>query len=406
MPITLGCPSCGKRFRAREESSGKKVKCPFCQAAVPVPSSDEAQHAGAPTEVVPTSPPAPATPASPYLSMHPPAVSRPGHAGTPTAPVPAASPDAWGAEPQQKPESPARPAAPPILKEEPLAFAPIPSSPGARLLPPPSLPKRPAKPAKSPEEQAVAAWKKVRGGLFWVLFGLFWFALISIVPVAKIVYERSAQSLPKGDGAEWVKIEGAINTPGPDAVQLSKEDLVDLAVYGLPILIGGLCLSFGRVTAGAAPRNSGAKGLFAFSGLITLLALAGLVTWVVCNRVAYREYANYGLWTARIGVFLGEIWFLQALTAAGATLRRPSAVRTIGLFTLVAGLGVAVYFVGWDLYVEKLGPTIGRPKTVEAGSDWAFYEAAARLLGCMVLIGTYWRAVRGVRIAIKEHVEE
>src|SRR5215218_3038660 len=69
MPITLGCPSCGKRFRARDESAGKRVKCPFCQAAVPVPTSDEARSAGAPTETVPAAPP---------------------------APVPAATPDEWG----------------------------------------------------------------------------------------------------------------------------------------------------------------------------------------------------------------------------------------------------------------------------------------------------------------------
>ena len=45
MPITLGCPSCGKRFRARDESAGKKVKCPYCQAAVPVPTAEETAKA-------------------------------------------------------------------------------------------------------------------------------------------------------------------------------------------------------------------------------------------------------------------------------------------------------------------------------------------------------------------------
>src|SRR6478736_3260535 len=53
MPITLGCPSCGKRFRARDESAGKRVKCPFCQAAVAVPTSEEAASANAPTDTVP-----------------------------------------------------------------------------------------------------------------------------------------------------------------------------------------------------------------------------------------------------------------------------------------------------------------------------------------------------------------
>ena len=60
MPITIGCPACGKRFRARQESAGKRVRCPYCQAAVPVPSEEESQTAGAPTEIVPDPPEPPA----------------------------------------------------------------------------------------------------------------------------------------------------------------------------------------------------------------------------------------------------------------------------------------------------------------------------------------------------------
>lgn len=40
-PMTLGCQSCGNRFRARDESAGKKVKCPHCQATVLVSTHQE-----------------------------------------------------------------------------------------------------------------------------------------------------------------------------------------------------------------------------------------------------------------------------------------------------------------------------------------------------------------------------
>lgn len=390
MPITLGCPSCGKRFRAREESAGKKVKCPFCQAAVPVPTAEESQIAS--TEALP--PPSPASGTVTFAGVAP--------QSPPTAPVSASSPDSWGAT-----GGAPKPPAPPIpFAAQPEPFLPLPSPTGPRPRPlsTPSSPS-PVKGAKTPDEQNMAAWKKCRGGLGTVLMGLFWIALLGFIPAGKVVYERSVGPLPAGDGADWVKLDGVINTPGENAIQLDQTELLNLALYGLPVLFGGMALSFGRVTAGAVPRNSGAKGLFVFSGLITLLALAGYITYVVCERVAYREIGGYGLWTARIGGALGEFWFLLALAAAGATLKRPASVRTVGFLSLVIGLGVALYFIGWDVLLTKLGPEIGRPKRPEPGTEWVYYEAAAVLLGWLILIGTYWRAVRGVRTAISEYTK-
>jgi hypothetical protein len=385
MPITLGCPSCGKRFRAREESSGKKVKCPFCQAAVPVPTSEESQAAGAPTEVVPA--PSGHAPMGTlnYASPPPP----------PTGPVPAASPDAWGAA------APAHAGEPiPFLAPPPPAIA----RPSRPTLPPMTAGSAPRK--KTAEEQNAAAWKKCRSGLGTVLVGLFWLALLGFVPLGKFVYERSVGPLPAGESAEWFKIDGVLNTPGENAIQLDKSEVVNLLAYGVPILLGGLALTFGRVTAGAAPKSSGAKGLFAFSGLATLVALTGYLTHIVCQRVGFSEVSMYGLWAARLGGVLGEFWFLLALGAAGATLKRPASVRTVGFFSLLVGLGVALYFFGWDLLLTKVGPEIGRPRRPEAGSDWLLYEAAALLLGWLILIGWYWRSVGGVRRAISDYANE
>ena len=391
MPITLGCPSCGKRFRAREESSGKKVKCPFCQAAVPVPTSEESQAAGAPTEMTPAPGGVAGSGTLSYTSpMRPPA-----------GPVPAASPDAWGAT---------APVQPNPLAEEPLPFLPgPPPAAGGRPYRPAPMPSMPGKAAsrnKTAEEQNAAAWKKCRSGLRTVLIGLFWFALLGFVPLGKVVYERSVGPLPVGESADWFKIDGVLNTPGENAINLDKPEVLNLGLYGIPIFLGGLALSFGRVTAGAAPKNSGAKGLFAFSGLITLVALAGYLTSVVCKRVGFNDLSGYGLWSARIGGALGEFWFLLALAASAATLKRPSAVRTLGFYSLVVGLAVALYFFGWDLLIAKLGPEIGRPKKLEAGSDWHLYEASALLLGWLILIGSYWRAVGGVRRAIDDYTNE
>ena len=379
MPITLGCPSCGKRFRAREESSGKKVKCPFCQAAVPVPTSEE----------VPPESPAPSG-SAPMGTLN--------YSSPPAGPVPPASPDAWGAGAPTKPLG---------LADEPIPFLPpVPPSPASRPSPFAPMPGGSAPRKKTAEEQNAAAWKKCRSGLGTVLIGLFWLALLGFVPLGKFVYERSVGPLPAGESAEWFKIDGVLNTQGENAIQLDKTEVVNLLAYGVPIRIGGLAFTFGRVTAGAAPKSSGAKGLFAFSGLATLVALAGYLTHIVCQRVGFSEVSGYGLWGARLGGVLGEFWFLLALGASGASLKRPASVRTVGFFSLIVGLGAALYFVGWEVLLTKLGPEIGRPRRPEAGSDWILYEASALLLGWLILIGWYWRAVGGVRRAIDDYANE
>jgi len=247
---------------------------------------------------------------------------------------------------------------------------------------------------------------KCRSGLGKVLLGLFWFSLLGFIPLGKFLYERTVGPMPAGASADWFAIDGVLNTPGDNAVQLTKSEVIELLAYGVPVLLGGLALTFGRVMAGAAPKNSGARGLFAFSGLVTLVALAGGITFVVCKRVEYQEVAGYGWWAAVIGGALAEFWFLIGLVAAAATLRRPGAVRTAGFHALVVGIAVALYFFGWDLLLAKLGPEIGRPRRPEPGSDWLLYEASAILLGWLILIGGAWRAVGGVRAAIDDYARE
>src|SRR5262249_61082132 len=118
MPITLGCPSCGKRFRARDESAGKRVKCPYCQAAVPVPSAEEAASAAAPTDVVPNNPspfpasvpvPPAAAPGGPPARPVPSPAARP---GGPPGSVPVPSPDERGAGEVELTDAPEPVAAP------------------------------------------------------------------------------------------------------------------------------------------------------------------------------------------------------------------------------------------------------------------------------------------------------
>src|SRR5262249_21630299 len=102
----------------------------------------------------------------------------------------------------------------------------------------------------------------------------------------------------------------------------------------------------------AAPRSSGAGGLFACSGLFTLLALASLVTAAASDRLLNKEiYLYTGLGFCILGG-LAEFWFLTALTASGLSLNRPRTARAVGLVGFLFALAAAIPTVGWMAYTD------------------------------------------------------
>jgi hypothetical protein len=232
-----------------------------------------------------------------------------------------------------------------------------------------------------------------------VLFALFWIALIGAVPFGKLVYDRGVGPLPTGEG--WVKIDGYVNSDSRDSITITKSEELDLLLYGVPVLLGGLALVFGRLTCGAAPRNSGAKGLFVLSGMFSMIGLVGILSLPVFDRMGYAEVSGYARQGAIFGLGLAEVWFVVGLAAIGATLRRPKVVRAAGMHAVVLGLALVMVMTGWGVYLHygvDLWPPI--PK-----EDRLFIEAAAKLLGWLILVGTAWRAVVGGRSAIRDYLK-
>lgn len=429
MPITLGCPSCGKRFRARDESAGKRVKCPYCQAAVPVPSADEAAAAGAPTDVV-SSDPDPFRPTgSGAVPFSPPIPVPPRPSGTvagsqarpvppsrpvPPPPAPVAASDEWGggldiveepqplssAQPMSRPR-PGRPEpeAPPQEAQRPPRGKP----PGGRRPPP-----RKDTTEQNPDQVAAGGWRKAKGGLCWVLIGLFFIALPGFVPFAKAVYERSVGELP-GKEPGWVKIEGVVNTGEAGTIRTTQAEEVTVAAYGIPLVLAGFFLTIGRLTAGAAPADSGTRGLFAFSGMFTLLAVTALVAYVACDKYGFKTEAGYAKYGYTFGGAIAEFWFLVALGAAAGNLKRPKAVRTVGLLALFIGLGAICYTIGWDEYTKFRDAELKKLTETEREETTPLFrlgEGAAIMLGWLILIGTYWRAVKSTRLGMRKWLEE
>ncbi len=260
-----------------------------------------------------------------------------------------------------------------------------------------------AGPPKSPEELAAPGWRKTRAGLFWVLFALFFLALPGFVGFAKAVCIRANVELPHGKG--FISIPGVLNGEENETFQMDAAAQVDALAYGAPILLAGLALVLGRLTCGAAPRSSGAKGMFVFSGLFTLLALGSLVVAAVCRKVLnydaevkIQELYRYTALGFVLLIVTAEFWFLTALAASGATLKRPKAPRAVGLIGFFGALIVAFIAVGWEQYEHHL-----RPKVLT--EDWKMYEQAALMLAWLLVIGLYWRAVGAVRGAIRDFLD-
>jgi hypothetical protein len=255
---------------------------------------------------------------------------------------------------------------------------------------------------KTPEQLAAPGWRKTKAGLFWVLFGLFWLTIPGFVGFGKIVYTRIPQfggEMPSGEG--WVEIPGYVNDPNATgSIRMTKMDQLDLALYAGPVVLAGLCLIIGRLTCGAAPRNSGAKGLFAWSGLFTLAALVGLVIAGASQKLLFSDWYHYAGLGFLVAGGLAEFLFLTGLTASGLALKRPMAARSVGLVGFVFALTALVPTLGLPLYYEY-----GRPKGADLTPDWRLYEKAALMVGWLVLIGVYWRAVRTVRLAIREFLK-
>ena len=390
MPITLGCPSCGKRFRARDESAGKKVKCPYCQAAVQVPTSEEAATAGAPTAPLP--PPDSGSLPAPRPAPPP----RPAPAPPPVAPV-LVSGD-WGTLPTAPPPPPPQSLEPDML---PVPPPPAPLGRGGKERPKPARAETPAKgkgkgKEKTPEQILAGGWRAVRRGLFWVQFALLWLSLIGFIGFGKVVYVRTGNELPKGEG--WIEIEGYINSADPNAIQLTKTDELNLLLYGLPVLFAGIAAVFGRLVASGAPRSSGARGLFAFSAFFALIGFAGLLGSFLFDKLLMKEYYRYTGFAFLLLMPLAEFWFLTALTACGVALKRPRSARAVGAVGFAFALTAFAATLGWELYVE-----LSRGKKPDA--DTLLYEQAGLMLGWLLLVGLYWRAVRNVRGAAQEFLD-
>lgn len=346
MPIKVTCSNCGGVLHAPDDAGGKRGRCPTCGNILPIPALG-----GAPAPAADVPRPAPPAARRSFDDV--------------------ALGDKPPSAPPRPPEPPPRPAAEPRRQ--------------SATLPPPADDDRPARKAKptspftkpgtaSTAEQADAtarAWRKASGGLWWVRLAA-WLFLIPILGLNGLrLYEHFSGPLPF-DGVlkqEWL----------PAAHEL------DLFLFGGPVLLGLLCLVFGRLGFSGAPRKSGARGLALFASLATLVAFGGLVALLfppvyalidgvvppVVTQGEWQLFAGdealgliqrFGLTVGLTAVLVAEFWFVGALGRAASSLDNRRFGGRVTRFTLLMGLAGAFL----------LATGMVRPAATAAEADRAF----------------------------------
>lgn len=235
---------------------------------------------------------------------------------------------------------------------------------------------------------------------------------MGFVGFGKMVYERTQGPLPKLTDRGWIVIEGYLNTEDKDAVHTTKGEELDFFTYGIPVFLASLFFGLGRLICSAAPRQTGASGLFAFSSLCVLIAFPALATALMLNfientydvRFTYTYFHKLPdneryAWTAFfITAILGEAMFLVGLAACGVAVQRPRTVRSIGVLLFLWGVLAFILLAGWDLYKTEF-------RLQNLNDDLRLYEQAALMIGWLFAAGVYWRAVRAVRSGAREYID-
>ncbi|MCX8140991.1 MAG: hypothetical protein WHU94_07010 [Thermogemmata sp.] len=415
MPIVMTCESCGKQFRARDESAGKRVKCPYCATPMEVPLSGGGGAGNVPTGgglASGTPLPSGAEAGSPWAGLPssresvsettPSSSVKPGDWGGAVAPAPpgpvAGGGPVGGGAFASAPGVPSRASisresgTAPLRAGSGLTASDFADPPRAGIAPPPPPAASPVRSQK--HRPGYGRWRKTQAGLTAVLVGLFWLIIPGLVELGKQAYVRAGNVLPEGTG--WITIPGYINDSTPGAIEMSKKKQLDILLYGLPVLLGCLFLGFGRLTCGAVPGEVGARGMFALSGLFALLGGTALLAAGGAYVLLLEQEARQFLTAALLFGGLAEVWSLIALSTVSAHLGQGRTARAAGLLVLIAGLWIAWVLFGQSYYAQTWRPQLA------ARPELPLWEQIAFALAYVLTVAVYWRAVSTARRAVRQ----
>ena len=364
MPITLNCPRCHKPFRVRDESIGGRVRCPSCGSVLQVPPSiAPASHFG-------IDPPGAGMNPGDVTGAH-----RPMAEDVPAPASPSMNDLLLGGPGRRAPEpadhglaGTALPSPPSIKSRANIPLAPIPGqtqSQGRPVVNTSTLePVRPLsvhpRPAPVPQPHGYAprddrAWRKVKGGLGMIRWGLWLF----LVPILAAVGH-----------AAWLAFDfdGAMKDRPGLIPQLDWPfwKLMVVAYTAGPLVPAILLIFFGRLRCAAAPPEAHARGLALWAATFTVLGLFGAGVAAVVHFMGVPEkwgvpatvlpyILPIALCVSVPFVLLADLFTLLFIGQIGWPVNRPQLQRNVAGFLSMV-LIVPAAFVVAQLFYPYVGP--------------------------------------------------
>jgi hypothetical protein len=386
MPIKVTCPKCQGVLHAPDDAGGKRGKCPTCGTVLSIPAEG-------------------------------PRVSNPGGAPDSGYRAPPAGDEIRQSSFGSRPPEPAE----------------VRKVPPARIPAPPVEPRKLSDPFAKPGSAVVTdatarAWRRTRRGLGTVQLALFLFLLAAIAwPVLALV-KHFGVALPN-------------QTPGYLGQQdLSATQEIQIGSIAIPIVLGFLLLTLGRMGAANAPRSSFARGPAIMAGFATLFVVLGLLAAAVptggqvasgtmpvvqqrgqIEMILLPESEPSGIaQRAGLGLIalffpLAEIWFISALGRMGSGLHSGAASGRHTRFLLILGLVFGLIGTyGIATVIDPAGISWARNWFLQQannglanlGNNRPLAEYGIPILIALLVWLLYCRLVSGVRRAIREWLDE
>jgi hypothetical protein len=276
----------------------------------------------------------------------------------------------------------------------------------------------------------IRSWKRARGGLWWVRSAIVLLLIPALVLPAMVLYQQLVGPLSIIPAEGFIKLKG-INGP-------TEFLLITVAV---PVLLGLLCLWFGRLGFSRVPRRAYAKGpalLASFASFLTFGGVLALIFPVIALLVDNGQFEKiydtqssegiiqrFGLAAILVGVVLGEFWFSNAVGRVGAALQDDRTAARATRYQLVFGLLVGlVLFTGSLIPAFPFDPTFkvlatdlnrlvergwldqGQQLWDQLGTNKLVAMNGAVIVGVLIFGFGYLRMVGAARAAIREWVTQ